>query len=219
MGLKNVGLAYFIKGDYDEVMKYWEESLTIFEAMKDQLGISNLLNNLGAVYFNLGKDPKALEYYLKSLKVSEEIGDKLRIATALTNIGAVYFNNPITHDQAIDYHFRALQVSEESGDPSAIATSSVNLGEIYIEQEVSDSALYYFQKALAIYETTGGNVAYTLNNISKVHSNRGDYEEALKFQRRALEEAKVREAKLEMTQSLNGLGRSYLELRRIRAIL
>lgn len=213
-GLKNVGLAYFIKGNYTEVKNYWEQSLSIFQSMEDQLGISNLLNNLGAVYFNQGDDPRALEYYLESLRVSEKIGDKLRIATALTNIGAVYFNNPVNHDKAREYYSRALVISEESGDPDAIATSSVNLGEIYIEHEELDSALFYFQKALKVYEATGGNAAYTLNNISKVHAARGDFREALKFQTRAYEESLELDAKLEMIQSLNGLGKSHLELAR-----
>lgn len=212
--LKNIGLAFFIKGDYAEVMNYWEQSLHIFQSIEDKLGISNLLNNLGAVYFNQGDDPRALEYYLESLRVSEEIGDKLRIATALTNIGAVYFNNPINHDKAREYYFLALKTSEETGDPDAIATSSVNLGEIYIKQEESDSALFYFQKALNVYEATGGNAAYTLNNIGKVHAARGNYREALKFQTRAYRESQKLEAKLEMTQSLSGLGESYLELKR-----
>lgn len=213
-GLKNIGLAYYIKGNYPEVKNYWEQSLGIFQVMGDRLGISNLLNNLGAVYFTQGDDPRALEYYLKSLRVSEEIGDKLRIATALTNIGAVYFNNPVHHDKAREYYSRALVISEESGDPDAIATSSVNLGEIYIEQEESDSALFYFQKALKVYEATGGNAAYTLNNISKVHAARGNYREALKFQTRAYQESLELDAKLEMIQSLNGMGKSYLELSR-----
>lgn len=212
--LKNIGLAYFVRGNYVEVRNYWEQSLVIFQSMKDQLGISNLLNNLGAVYFTQGNDPKALEYYLESLRVSEEIGDKLRIATALTNIGAVYFNSPINHDKARSYYFRALQISEESGDPDAIATSSVNLGEIYLKKEKADSALFYFQKALKVYETTGGNAAYTLNNIGKVHAIRGDFRQALQFQRRALAESQRLDAKLETTQSLNGLGKSHLELGR-----
>src|SRR5262245_44249276 len=54
--LKNIGLAYYTKGKYSETLGYWEESLKLFEAIGDPLGVSNLLNNIGAIYFNLGND-------------------------------------------------------------------------------------------------------------------------------------------------------------------
>lgn len=210
--LKNIGLSHYIKGNYPEVLNYWEQSLDVFRSIEDQLGVSNLLNNLGAVYFNQGDDPRALEYYLQSLRVSEELGNQLRIATALTNIGAVYFNNPVNYDKARQYYLRALDISEEIGDPAAIGTSIVNLGETYIANEKLDSALYFFQRALEAYDDSGGNKAYILNNIAKVNALRGDHRKALEFHQEALQEAGEVEAKLEMTQSLNGIARSYMTL-------
>ena len=202
--LKNIGLAHYIKGEYPEVLSNWEQSLAIFRSIDDKLGVANLLNNIGAVYFNQGDDPKALEYYLESLKVSEELGVKLRIATALNNIGAVYFNKAATHDKALAYYLQALPLSEEIGDLDAIGTSAVNLGEIYLEKEKLDSALFYFRKALDAYESSGGNSAYALNNIGKVYSAKGDYEEAMKFHQDAYDRARRVDGKLEMTQALIG---------------
>lgn len=214
--LKNIGLAYYVKGNYAEVLNYWEQSLATFQSIEDRLGVSNLLNNLGAVYFNQGDDPKALEYYLQSLRVSEELGNQLRIATALTNIGAVYFNNPVNHDKARQYYLRALAISEQTGDPAAIGTSIVNLGETYIASGKLDSAMYFFEKALNAYENSGSNIAYILNNIAEVNSIKGNYQKALEIHSQALEEAQKVEGKLEMTQSLNGIGHSYLNLARDR---
>jgi len=70
LALKNVGLAYYFQGKYVETLNYWKQSLSIYEAIKDDEGIANLLNNLGAIYFNQGDNVKALEYYLKSLKIA-----------------------------------------------------------------------------------------------------------------------------------------------------
>ncbi|MCB0586919.1 MAG: tetratricopeptide repeat protein, partial [Phaeodactylibacter sp.] len=142
--LKNIGLAYYVKGDFVEVLNYWHQSLEIFELIDDQLGISNLNNNIGAVHFNYGDDPKALEYYLESLRAAEQLGDKLRVATALMNIGLIYFNKPSTHDKALDYYQRALAISEETGDLDAIGTAAVNLGEVYMARKDYESALENF---------------------------------------------------------------------------
>ena len=80
--LKNIGLSYYFKTEFDAVLKYWNESLDAFRSIEDATGISNLLNNLGAVYYSRGDDPRALEYYLESIKYAQEIGNKARMATA-----------------------------------------------------------------------------------------------------------------------------------------
>ena len=209
LGLKNIGLAYYIKGDYVNVLDYWLQSLEIYESINDKVGVGNLLSNIGAVYFNQGDDPKALEYYLESLKVSEETGNKLRIATALTNIGAVYFNKPATHDKAEDYYLRALPLSQEINDLDAIGTSAVNLGEIYLENQDHKSALFYFEKALDALNKTGGNESYVLTNIGKSYRIQGDYQKALEYQTKAYDIAKKKDFKLEMSIALKAVGDTY----------
>ena len=209
LALKNVGLAYYIKGEYVNVLNYWLRSLDLYKSVNDNIGVGNLLSNIGAVYFNQGDDPKALEYYLESLRVSEETGNKLRIATALTNIGAVYFNKKSTHDKAEDYYARALAVSEESGDLEAIGTCAVNLGEIYLERKDHPSALLYFNKALKALHETGGNESYVLVNIGKSYRLQGDYTNALKYQKDAYELARSKDDKLEVAISSNAIGDTY----------
>jgi class 3 adenylate cyclase len=52
-------------------------------------------------------------------------------------------------------------------------------------------------------------VAYTLNNIGKVYAQQGEYEQAVKYQKEAIERAKSLDAKLEMTQAYLGLAKTY----------
>lgn len=212
--LKNIGLIYFYQGDYDEVRKYWQQSLDKFRQTEDSLGVSNLLSNLGAIFSEQGNHKKALEYYLESLGVSQYIGNKLRIATALNNIGIVYFNFPVNHDKAKEYYLRALPISEEIGDPFAISTSSVNLSEIYFEKGKLDSAEYFNQKALTAIEGASGIPSYveifTLINIGKVHAAQNEFKEAIAIQHQAYDRAVAAGGRLEIIKSLNGLGNSYL---------
>lgn len=208
--LKSIGMGHYFKGEYIDVLIYWQQSLNTFESVGDKLGVANMLSNLGAVHFNQGDDSKAIEYYLQSLKVSEEIGVKLRIATALVNIGAVYFNKKATHDMALQYYSRALPLSKELGDYEAIGTVAVNMGEIFLERNDLDSALFYFNTSLEAYNKSESvKVAYSLTNVGRVHAKLGDFTEAVKFQKEALEKAKTLDAKLEMTQSLLGLAETY----------
>ena len=207
--LKNIGLAYYVTGDFVEVLNYWHQSLEIFESIGDQLGISNLNNNIGAVHFNYGDDPKALEYYLESLRAAEQLGDKLRVATALMNIGLIYFNKPSTHDKALDYYQRALAISEETGDLDAIGTAAVNLGEVYMARKDYESALENFEKAYKALDRSGGNSSAALTNIGKAYALQGNMQQAVKYHRQAVQIAEKKNARLQLTQALLGLADTY----------
>lgn len=207
--LKNIGLAYYVKGDFVEVLNYWHQSLRTFESIDDKLGISNLNNNIGAVHFNYGDEPKALEYYLESLRAAEQLGDKLRVATALMNIGLVYFNKPSTHDKALGYYQRALAISEEIGDLDAIGTAAVNLGEVYMARQDYQSALTNFEKALKALEKSGGPASSPLSLMGKAYALQGKLAKAIQFHREAIKIAESKNARLQLAQALINLANTH----------
>jgi adenylate cyclase len=210
--LKSIGMGHYFQAEYFDVLVYWQKALNVFDSIGEKTGVANMSSNLGSVHFSQGDDTKAIEYYLKSLQVSEEINDKLRIATALTNIGAVYSNKQQTWDLALQYYKRALPLSIELSDYEAIGTVAVNIGEIFFKRDSYDSALYYFNTSLPAYKKAGSvKVSYTLNYIGKVLAKEGDYQQAIKFQKEAIERAQNLDAKLELTQSLLGLANTYLD--------
>lgn len=205
---KNIGIAYYNQGNYVESLSNYDQSRAIFDSIKDKVGVANILSNEGAVYYNQGDDEKALELYLKSLGVAEEVNDSLRILTALTNIGAVYYNKPSTRDKAIGYFLRALPMSEALKNKDAVGTITVNIGELYLLKQNYDSALIYFDKSLKAYKGSG-NVPYTLNDIGKVYQQKKDYTTAIQYHQQALDIATKLDAKVDISQSLIGMGDTY----------
>jgi class 3 adenylate cyclase len=187
----------------------YERSLALFDSLNDKAGVANILSNEGSVFFNKGDDEKALELNLKALRVSEEIGDTLRILTALQNIGAVYYNKPSTRNQAIEYFLRALPMSELLKNNDAIGTITVNIGELYLLKGNYDSALIYFKKSLVAYKGSE-NIPYTLNDIGKVYQKRKDYQTAISYHQQAFDISEKLNAKVDMGQSLLGLGDTYM---------
>ena len=207
--LKNIGLAYYVKSDYVEVLNYWEQSLKKFISIDDQLGISNLNSNIGVVYLNFGNDLKALEYLLESLQAAEQLNDKLRIATACSNIGTVYLNKPSTHDKAEEYYLRALPISEELGDLPAIGTVAVNLGELAHTKKEFGKALVYYKKALDALQKSGGSTSFVLSSIGKLYAEQGLFKKATQYHNDAISKAKEKDAAFEITQSLNDMANTF----------
>lgn len=208
--LKNIGIGFYNQAKYVEALQNWQRSLEVFDSIGDKKGVANMYSNMGAIYYNQGDDAKALELYLQSLKISEDIPDTLRIVTALMNIGAVYSHKKATQDKALDYYSRALPLSEKLGDKDAIGTCTVNLGEIYLDKGNDTLALDYFHQSLKAYDEDSENVPYSLNDIGKVYEQRGDYAMAIKYHQDAYDKARKSDLKMDMAQSLLGLGNSYL---------
>ena len=208
--LKNIGIGYYMQGKYLETFEHWNKSMKCFDALGDQQGVANILSNIGSVYFDQGDDANALDNYLKSLKISEAINDSFRITTALGNIGNVYLNKNATLDKALAYYLKALPISYQLGDNNLVGTTTVGIGEVYFKKENFDSALYYFNKSLIAYNGTEA-VPYSLNQIGRVYTKRKNFQMAVENHSQAYELGKKLDAKLDMIQSLLGLGASYYE--------
>lgn len=207
LALKNVGIGYFRQGDYVETLNNWFESLSIYEKVGDQTGIANLLSNIAAVYNVQDDDAKALEYSLRSLKISEKLGDKLRIFSALNAIADVYSGKLATRDTALGYLLRALPLAEEI-DKESYGVIAENIGDMYYDKKEDDVALSYFNKAISVLGDVPSS-CFAYNGIAKIYLRKGNTEEALKNNRKALGIAEKSGDKLFIMQSLMEIANTY----------
>lgn len=207
--LKNMGMVYYMKGEYAETLDFWNQSLGVFESMNDNNGISNLLNNIGAIYLNQGADAKALEYMLRSLQLAEKINDTVRMFTALSNIGGIYYNkkDPV----ALNYLLKAIPLVESSGNKDAYVVITGNIGEIYSDKNDKEKALDYFQKSI---KAAGNNfsAAFSVNGIGKLYLREEKLPEALQAHTQALDIARKFDDKLQVVRSYRGLADVYIKL-------
>ncbi|MGB3005870.1 MAG: tetratricopeptide repeat protein [Chitinophagaceae bacterium] len=206
--LKNIGLGYYYQGKYVEALEYWNESLKLFEQLKDDTGIANLLNNIAAVYVDQGNVAKGLEYSLRSLRLSEKTGDKMRILSALNTVGSIYYNKKETWDKALDYLLRALAISEEINDKESQGVLSGNIGKIYFEKNEDTIALSYFERSIKILENSV-NSSFAYNGIGELYLKKGDISQSLKNHNKALEIAEQFSNKLNIVRSLMSIANVY----------
>jgi tetratricopeptide (TPR) repeat protein len=206
--LKNMGVVYYNQARYVETVDYWNQSYRLFDSLGDQTNGASLLNNIGSVYMNQGDDVKALEYYFKSLHITEQSGEKRNTAVALANIGTIYSNNQFTHDKALTYYQKALTLSEALNDKTVTGGVLVNIGEIYLNEDKDDSALYYFKRSLDAYAGTE-NIPYSLNDIGKTYTKKGDYKLARQYHEQAITFATKLDLQLDIVQSYLGLGHAH----------
>ena len=210
-GHKNMGLGYYIKGDYSDVLIHWKKSLSIFEEINDETGISNILNNLGAVYQTKGDDPKALDYFIRSVKIAEKIQDSSRIGTAYLNIGSVYSNEKTTYDEAFESYIKSKEIFSNMGYEEGVGAAAINIAELYLNNNDPKAALPYLNEALEAYTKIGSSLSITYNYMGWAYKDLKQFDLAKTYQLKAIEAADLNDAKLEKTKALISLGEVYLD--------
>ena len=207
--LKNIGVGSYFLGKLPAAIVYWNESLHIFENLKDDIGISNVLNNIAAAYSDLGDNEKALQYSLRSLTIAEKSGDKLRILSALNTVGSIYYDKKATWDKALDYLLKALPLCEELNDKEALGVISENIGEIYFYQnDLAKSKKFYEISVQALGDLPNSSFAY--NGIGKIYLKQGDFKQALNYHNKALEIAQKSDSKHHVVRSFQGIANVYI---------
>ena len=211
LAYKWMGVYYFNISNNIETLNNWLKSLELFRSLNDKNGISNISNNIGSIYYQQADDAKALEYFLQALSLAEEINDKNRIATALLNIGNTYLRKPATQQKGTQYLLRALPLFMELKDAHSIVVACTDLGEGYLDLKKIDSALYVYQLGLkAVNDPDDMSNVFIWNNIGRAYSIKGNFDDAIIFQKKSIELARKLKAKRDEGKSLLGLADTYL---------
>ena len=214
--LYHKGMVYRLRGDLDQALECYEQSLALYEESSNRQGIAAALNGLGTVFSLKGDRDRAIDFYERSLVFKEEIGDELDIAKSLNNIGLTYEGKGELN-RALEYYQRSLTLLEESGHMYVFAVVLLNIGLVYYRRGELDLALECYQKNLTLFEEFGNkqHIAEILHNIGAVCFRKGDLGQALEYNKRSLALREEIGNKLHMSDNLFWLVTVALDMQAI----
>jgi len=70
----NISLIYKVRGDYDNAIRYLEQSLAIRQQIGDLNGIAENSHNMGALYFDQGRYQEAIPLLMQAYRIFQKIG-------------------------------------------------------------------------------------------------------------------------------------------------
>ncbi|GAB5417293.1 MAG: hypothetical protein Crog4KO_28750 [Crocinitomicaceae bacterium] len=207
-----LGVLFYYKGDYEQSIKHYEESLRL----KLKLGINDnkaLIYNIGNLYSVTGEHEKALLNFEKALKMNRKLKDQKGILNCLNSIGSLYYaqgNYPL----ALKYFKESLEVAKKANDAIGKFQSYLNTGNVYRMQNLNDKALSFYQKALSIKNAHHNvrNITAVKNNIAGIYSNVGDYKAAIVEFKESIALSEGIDDAVNLMTAINGLGFVYLEM-------
>lgn len=144
----------------------WEESVALFTALDDRLGLGQPLEYLGGLAEEEGDYVAARARYLESLQIHREVGYRPTVALYLDRAG--YVSRLMgDYDDAEHLHQESLVLSRELCDLQGTAGSIDNLGLVAFDRGDHARARELFEEALAIRRSAGdpGTIAVSLRNL------------------------------------------------------
>lgn len=184
---KDLGNAYARSRKWESAVQHLEQSLAIWQAIDDKLGVVETYNDLGNTFQQQRLPDQAEQYYLQGLDLLRRAEVTWRVARVYNNLGAFYGGQG-KWDKASLYFNQSLEVKSELGDRSGIATTYNNMANVLVRRgEVEritqplQQALQHYGNSLRIFRELGDRLgmANTLYNLAYVHRRLGHWDQAL----------------------------------------
>ena len=210
---KHLGAAHYVKGEYFETIKNFENSLKIERDLLNDEGVSAGLNNLAIIFSKIGNKKKSLNYYLKALDLFLKIGNVEGQAACTSNIGLLY-SELNDFKNAKVYYKKALAQAEAHKYEYGIATAELNLGELLVQEGNFEEALALFKKSLKKSQKQNSHMLTIsiLINISVAYSGQKKYDEALMYMFKAFRISDEYDHQEKKAMTLCSISKIYTDL-------
>ncbi|MFX1478500.1 MAG: tetratricopeptide repeat protein [Promethearchaeota archaeon] len=187
--LFDIGEIDYRHWDYSQALKHFQESLTIYEQLKDPYWIDKCLKSIGSTYCALKNFKSACEIFKKvDLKIKNYFS---KIHLILAEVSRTYF--PL--------HFRYFlkwmkeQLTKADTNLTDVADKQIYLGEFYAAMEFFADAEIAYKKALKIFKKLDADnpgihihdVAKTQNELGNIYLNLNNLEKAERLFKKALD--------------------------------
>uniref|UniRef100_UPI0040571625 tetratricopeptide repeat protein n=1 Tax=Candidatus Electronema sp. TaxID=2698783 RepID=UPI0040571625 len=180
--LNELGCTCWRRGEYEQALRWHEQSLLIDRELGDRQGEASNLDGIATIYQIQGKHELALQTYQQSLSIRREVGDRQGEGTTLNNIGTVYYDQG-DNETALQQYEQCLPIHREVGTKSMEGITLNNIAPIYDAQGKPAKALEYLEQALAIAQQLGNRdgEARTRWNIGLTYKDLGDLAKAEEY--------------------------------------
>lgn len=147
----NLSNVFYFMGDYDRSDEYNRMSFELDRRLNNKSGMAGSLSNIGINWEmrEPGNYDSALTYFNRAYTLFEEAGDSSGMSRVMINMGTVYGKQGFS-EEALVYYKSACTLVEMARNEEQYSYLYTNIASSYREIEELDSAINYFNLALAM---------------------------------------------------------------------
>jgi len=174
----------------DSAEKYFNKALLFFKNQNDSIGIARAISKLVFVESFLRSNyERAMEYGYQSLDIWEKTGNTSGLAAAYNDLAGI-FQVQKRYDASNEMLQKAIALIQQQTEPNQgeLAYGLSMLAQNHMYQHQFDTALFYNQKAIDIYNQLNQQVSLAVeyNNRGNMFKLAGRYDEAIESYKHSL---------------------------------
>lgn len=147
-----LGTIYLGKGDHASALQKFSEAREIFHAKKFKSREGSAFINMAGVHEQEGDYAAALQACFRARDLLGNGADPFVVIDLYQSIGSIYGKMKKENEASLNLH-RALRMADARGDGNGRLSSRLKLSDMYKSFGRFDSALFYKDAYLALYDT------------------------------------------------------------------
>ncbi len=170
-------------------MERFNKALDLFSKNNYERGIATVHNSIGVLDGKRGRHVEAIKHFVTALKLFEKINDKDGIVDTYLKLGVINEQSNNLEVALEYYHETMLQIYKWNIKGTQPMYVFNNIGVVYAKMNMMDSALKYFEIALAGTTEPSFEVVriLTLNNLGILYDKQNNDSKALYYFDKALQ--------------------------------
>ena len=178
-----------IKGEWDDALFYYDESLKISKAIGNKNKQSEAHRNLARIYYRRSDWDNSEMNLEEALKLSIEEKNDYGIANTYFWFGSVSHRQGKL-DEAVDYFNKCMEFAKKINYLPGIARTYSGLSDVYVDKGNYDMAIEYYEKSIELLHQTGHiyQMSEVYNRIGVAYCKQRDkVEKALEYYNKRIE--------------------------------
>lgn len=162
----NIGVGFYMRGDYPACLENYQKALAIFERLQDNRYIGRTCNEFSVYWRKQKQFEKGLQYLDRAYRACSNCQDTACVETSLNN-RAVIYEMMGNYDLALTYYHKADQVAQSIGDTMGQAYIYMDAAQCYRLRGDLDSATWLTDRSIEILTKLNNLQGVGLNLINK----------------------------------------------------
>ncbi len=211
-GLIKAGRYYYNK-DNAKSEQFYIQAAELLEG-RNNISEASSLSRLGLLSRQKADFDKSYQYMSKAKKIYESLNDTVGISATYLNIGSIhrYLKNK---EKEIESYRKGLNLVKNSND-TLRGRSFISIASYYTRANQIDSSLYYYNKALKIFEKLNveERIYQLYNNMAYSYTKTNEFQKSIAIRKDVLEFAKKSNNKMLMSVNYHNIASAHQKLRR-----
>jgi len=175
----NIGICYYNLAQYPTSMEFYFRAMNIAAELKDSFNLAKCYNSIGNTYVALDSSGSAISCFKAAICIYGRVKDSFGLARSFHNLGTAY-EKAKKFLMARIWYCKALEINVREGVKSEVIKNLGSLANTYQGNDLIDSALTCYFRALRLAEEYKNDISLIGINLANIVSSYiGIYEDSL----------------------------------------